>query len=313
MKLTFITTVLNENHSIGGLLSSLIKQTRFPDEIIIVDGGSNDKTVKIVKSYEDKLSKTGINLKIFVKKGNRSVGRNQAIKAASGDILVCSDSGCVLDKNWIAEITEPFKEKDTDVVAGYYEGVSNNVFQKCVIPYALVMPNQIDPANFLPATRSMAFRKTVWKKIGGFDEKLSHNEDYDFARKIKKQSFKIAFARNAVVYWSPPNNIKKAFIMFFRFAYGDAEAEIYRPKAILIILRYLIGLILIKAALLLNSTFLFIFVYVLIINYLLWAILKNYWYVKKLEALVILPILQFTSDLAVIFGTALGSLKRIGK
>ena len=57
--------------------------------------------------------------------------------------------------------------------------------------------------EFLPATRSMAFRKEVWKKIGGFDENLSHNEDYAFANKIKKLGFKIKFVQDAVVNWIP--------------------------------------------------------------------------------------------------------------
>ena len=46
-----ICTVLNEGESIKGLLDSLAAQTRLPDEIIFVDGGSRDNTVDILNSY----------------------------------------------------------------------------------------------------------------------------------------------------------------------------------------------------------------------------------------------------------------------
>ena len=170
MKVSFITTVYNEENTIVQLLDSLSKQSRMPDEIIIVDGMSTDGTVDKIKNYNSKF-------KIIQKKGNRAVGRNEAIKSSSGDVIVCSDAGCLLDKDWVKNIIEPFKNKEINVVAGYYKGLPQNIFQKCIVPYVLMMPDRVHPKNFLPATRSIAFRKSIWEKVGGFPEKFSHNED----------------------------------------------------------------------------------------------------------------------------------------
>src|SRR6185437_12673858 len=130
--------------------------------------------------------------------------RNEAIRHATGDVIVCTDAGNILDKDWVEKITEPFEvlsktephpspllkgegiNKNIDVVAGYYEAIARTVFQKCVVPYAFVMPDKVDPNNFLPATRSVAFTKKIWEKVGGFDERLSHNEDYAFAKALQK-------------------------------------------------------------------------------------------------------------------------------
>src|SRR3989344_3690376 len=150
-KVTLITTVFNEEQSIGAFIDSIFSQTLVSDEIIIVDGGSTDKTlVKI----EEKISsyKNRLNIKILIKKGNRSVGRNEAIKNSIGDIILSTDAGCVLHKKWVQKITDPFKSKKVDVVAGYYKGLVKNVFQKCLIPYVLVMPDKINRKEFLPAT-----------------------------------------------------------------------------------------------------------------------------------------------------------------
>ncbi len=186
MKISFIATVFNEQGSIIRFLESIFNQSIPPDEIIVVDGGSTDDTLSEISKFKFPQRKNNPNIKILFKKGNRSLGRNEAIKNAKGDVILSSDAGCVLEKDWVKEILKPFKNKNTDVVAGYYKSVAKNSFQKSLIPYVLVMPDNINENDFLPATRSMAFKKSIWKKAGGFDEKLSHNEDYAFANKLKE-------------------------------------------------------------------------------------------------------------------------------
>lgn len=310
MKITFITTVYNEETTINKFLDSLFNQSIMPDEIIIIDGGSRDATVKKIKDLRDKYKKFKGKFIVITKKGNRAVGRNEAIKQATGDIILCSDAGNILDKDWVKNIVEPFSDAKVDVVSGFYKGIGKTVFQKCVIPYALVMPDKVVPANFLPATRSVAFKKSIWEKVGGFNEKLSHNEDYAFAKALLKIKANIVFAKNAIVYWIPRNSYHQAFIMMYRFAYGDAEARIFRPKVLFVFLRYIFGLIFLVFSFLLNFIILWELLIVLVVLYLLWAALKNYKYVKSWQALIILPQLQLVADWAVLKGTIMGLLGR---
>lgn len=289
----------------GRLLESLANQSQQSDEIIIVDGGSSDKTLSLI-------SKNKLKIKLFTKKGNRSIGRNEAIKHSTGDIIACSDAGNILDKDWLKNITAPFMDESVDVVAGYYKGSSENVFQKCLIPYVLVMPDKVDPDNFLPSTRSIAFRKEAWKKVGEFDEKYSHNEDYVFSRKLKKGGEKIIFAQNAIVYWLPRNNLRQSFHMFFRFAYGDTQADIFRPKVILLFIRYFIGFLLLGLYIIFKSTLILDSIFLILILYMFWAIQKNYRYVLDSRALYILPMLQFTSDTAILSGTIIAVIAIAG-
>jgi glycosyltransferase involved in cell wall biosynthesis len=306
MKVSLIATVFNEENTINSFLNSAFSQSKLPDEIIIVDGGSTDTTVSIISKLKTQISNKQINLKLIAKKGNRSVGRNEAIRSSSNEIIACSDAGCILDEYWIKNITEPLKDLKVDVVSGYYRGQAKTVFEKCLIPYALVMPDKVDPANFLPATRSMAFRKSIWKKVGGFSEDLSNNEDYAFANRLKKDNANILFEKNAIVYWRPRSNLKEAFIMFYRFAKGDAESHIFRPKVSLIFLRYSIGLLLIAMYLLLKSNLMLNSLFVMIFIYFVWSVAKNYKYVLDIRAILFLPIIQVTSDVAVILGTIRG-------
>lgn len=310
MKITFITTVFNEKKTIGKFLDSLFIQSKLPDEIIIVDGKSTDQTIEEIKRYKLISKKNKIPFKILMKEGNRSIGRNEAIKNAAGEIIICSDAGNILDRKWLENITKQFKDKKVDVVAGYYKGLAKNVFQKCLVPYVLVMPDKVNPDNFLPATRSIAFTKAVWKKTGGFEERFSHNEDYVFANKLKKINAKIIFTKDAIVNWIPRNTFREAFIMFFRFALGDAEAGIFRPKVIFIFIRYMIFFLLIILSVIYKSTFILDSLVLILIIYLFWAIQKNYKYVNDWLAFFILPLLQLTADLAVMSGTLIGLFKR---
>jgi glycosyltransferase involved in cell wall biosynthesis len=306
MKVSFIATVYNEELTIKKLLESLFSQSRLPDEIIIVDGGSTDNTITEISSFQFPKSDNKANIKLIFKKGNRSVGRNETIKGANNEIIVCSDAGCILDKDWIKNIIKPFDDSRVDVVAGYYKGKPNSIFQKCLIPYVLVMPDKINPKDFLPASRSMAFRKSIWKKVGGFPEEFSNNEDYVFAKKLKKINAKIVFEKTAIVYWIPRGNIKDAFVMFYRFAKGDAESCIFRPKVLLIFLRYILYLLLIFIYVMSKSSMMLNIIYLVSFCYVLWSISKNYKYVKNVWAIIHLPIIQIISDLAVLSGTVRG-------
>lgn len=313
MRVAFITTVLNEEKNILSLLKSVLSQTRRPDEVIIVDGESKDNTLAIIHKWASKIRSEDFRkkVKVFIKKGNRSLGRNEAIKRTSCEIIACSDSGCVLDKNWLRNIRKSFQRKNVEVVAGYYKGLTKSVFEKSLLPYVLVMPDKVKTDNFLPATRSMAFKKDTWERVGGFPQNLSNNEDYVFARKLRKIGAKIVFRKNALVYYKPRQNIVEAFLMFFRFAKGDSEAGILRPKVVLIFIRYAILVWFLIYAYSIKLFFILEVIFYILILYVIWAIWKNYRYVNDREAFLFLPLIQITSDIAVILGTTTGFLKEV--
>jgi glycosyltransferase involved in cell wall biosynthesis len=311
MDTTFIATVLNEENTVEQLLKSLKRQTVLPREIIISDGGSSDNTAEITRNYISIFRKLNVELKLIVKKGNRSVGRNIAIREAKGKIILCSDAGCILDENWVKEISKPFTNPDMDVVAGYYKGKAKTIFQRCLIPYVLIMEDRVNPNSFLPASRSLAFTKSIWEKVGGFPEKLSHNEDYFFARRLRSRGAVITFQKEAIVYWLPRNNIADTFNMFYRFAYGDAEAGLFRPKVLFIFVRYILFLLMLIAGLFLKEYLILNTLYLTLFMYIVWSILKNYRYVRDLRAFYYLPLLQLISDIAVLAGTTLGSIHKI--
>lgn len=296
-----VITVKDERQSIKTLLDSLENQSVAPREIIFVDGGSTDGTVEIIRRRMSENKR----IRLMVRKGaSRGKGRNIGILDSNSNIIAVTDAGGYPKKNWLEKITAPFVNPKVKVVSGYYQAQAVTVFEKCVVPYFLVMPDKITPGmEFLPSSRSMAFRKLIWKKVGGYPQKFSYNEDLVFDYNLKKAGVSFYFEPKAQVVWFPPKNLFQTARKLFRFAFGDAQAGIPRPKVKLIFLRYGVGLLL----------FAFGFYQILIFSvflYFLWAIWKNFRYARFPQALFWLPVIQVISDLAVIAGTVLGKLTR---
>ncbi|CAN5359060.1 glycosyltransferase family 2 protein [soil metagenome] len=274
MKVSLCITVFNEEKSIERLLESLEKQTRKADEIIIVDAGSTDKTIEIIKKYSE------VKLTIS-KRASISKGRNIAITKAKYEIIVMTDAGCICDKNWIKNITKPFDKKETDVVAGFYNMAGNTNFQKALKPFLGIMPEKFDQNNFLPSTRSIAFRKKVWEKVNGFDKRFDKaGEDTDFNIKILKNNFKVVRVKNALVDWEVPNNLISAMKKFYYYARGDAQSKRISKHNI-------------KVLTIFGRYFLFIIFWPIIIVYLIYA----YW-----KAGLWGTIIQVSSDFAIMAG-----------
>jgi glycosyltransferase involved in cell wall biosynthesis len=297
-KIALVVTTLNEEKNIDDFLTSVKKQSLSPDEFVVVDGGSVDKTVEKLKASE-------LKIKVYVEPGaNRAAGRNLGVNKSKSEIIAFADAGCILERTWLRQLTKPFFDSEVTVVAGYYRAKAGNVFEKCVAPFALVMPDKVNPKKFLPASRSMAIRKKVFKEAKGFPEDGPDNEDYVFAMRLKKLGVKIAFNEKAIVSWIPRSNLQSFFVMIYRFARGDATFGLRILKVTTVFLRYLffLSLLMISVAF---SEFTWYFLGFFLV-YLLWAILKNYRYVKEWQAFFWLPILQVTADLAVMMGTIKG-------
>ena len=96
--------------------------------------------------------------------------------------------------------------------------------------------------------------------------------------------------------------------MFARFAIGDVQSKIIRPKVKFLFLRYLIFTYFFMLCL--QIRILFIPLGIVCLVYLGWSIVKNYRYVRHPLAFFWLPVLQLTADISVMFGTMVGFMAK---
>jgi GT2 family glycosyltransferase len=229
--IAIISTVYNEGDNIRALLESLRAQSLQPDEIVIVDGGSTDRTVAILREYESCLP-----LRVIVAPGcNISAGRNIAIRAAGGAdpdaIIAATDAGVVLDARWLERLTTPFMDDPSlEVVGGFFRANPHTIFEAALGATTLPLADEIDAESFLPSSRSVAFRKAAWLRVGGYPEWLDYCEDLIFDLRLKQSGSPFAFAPEAIAYFRPRSTLRAFFKQYYLYARGDGKAGLWGKR-----------------------------------------------------------------------------------
>jgi glycosyltransferase involved in cell wall biosynthesis len=225
VSVSVIVTVKDEAASLPALLDSLIAQTHIPDEVVVVDGGSTDGTLTVLREYADQLP-----LRVLERPGaNISQGRNAAIASASGEIIASTDAGVRLAPEWLAHLLAPFSDERVAVVSGFFLADPQTVFEAALGATVLPTLAEIDPARFLPSSRSVAFRKAAWATVGGYPEWLDYCEDLVFDFKLLERYRPFAFAPQAIAHFRPRSSLGAFFRQYYLYARGDGKARLW-PK-----------------------------------------------------------------------------------
>ena len=213
---SIIIAVRNEEENILNLLKDISVQnySKRNIETILVDDGSSDKTLQILKE-----NKSRFDFKLYpISNGNK--GKKQAIQEgvmhAKGNILLFIDADCRLNKNWAIEMLSIFNDKSVSMVSGPVMFIENNIFDKIqnleflsligtgAASIGLQRPLFCNGAN-------LAIRKTVFEKNKNkIRNEISSGDDVFLMHSVKKNSKKsIRFMKSfeAIVFTQPKKNI----------------------------------------------------------------------------------------------------------
>ena len=223
MKISLIATVLNAEEHVGAFLASIAAQTRTPDEIVIVDGGSTDGTVAALRAAD------GITL-VEAPGANISRGRNVAIARAAHEGIAVADADCVYGPGWLAALVAPL-EDGADVSMGWTEPIVESVLSACASSLGLPLsPTEVDPATFMPSARSVAFRRETIDAVGGYPEWLAIGEDMWVNHRWRERPFDLRFAPEAVAGWHPRDSLGAIWTQYVKYARGDGQAGMYPER-----------------------------------------------------------------------------------
>ena len=225
---SLVCTVLNEAASIDDLMRSIAAQTVRPREVIIVDGGSRDGTHLHVEWWHGRL---GCPLRLIERTGaNIATGRNVAIAASRASLIAVTDAGVRLDARWLEHLCAPFDDPSLSVCGGFFAPDARTPFEVAMGATVLPTRDDIDPATFLPSSRSIAFRKAAWAAVDGYPEWLDYGEDLVFDLALRERGARLTFAPEAVVHFRPRGTLRSFWHQYFRYARGDGKANLWLKR-----------------------------------------------------------------------------------
>ncbi|MGP8269755.1 MAG: glycosyltransferase [Terracidiphilus sp.] len=233
---TIIATVLNEVKEIARLVPSLLAQDPAPAEVIIVDGGSTDGTWDwLLQAQRENpillvIRDETCNLKHSP--GPISRGRNVAIAAARSQIIACADAGCTYRPDWLARITAPLLDSTAEYALGgsCIDPVDPTVWDLASSTFFGVKLSPSTPSKSCTA-RSMAFRKDLWNRIGGFTETVFFGEDTLFDLEARRLT-PPAFVDGAKAIYRPQYNFVTAFNQLASYSVSDGILGVRRARLV---------------------------------------------------------------------------------
>jgi glycosyltransferase involved in cell wall biosynthesis len=219
MKISVIIPAYNEEKYLPKTIASLLHLRRKPDEIIIVDGGSTDKTAAVAR---------GAGAKVIIV-AHRGIGfaRQQGLKAATGDIVAYTDADTVVPDDWLVKIEETLGRPGVVGLFGSFRVPDGWWLYRGYINILQPFLNQIYWWFGVPMApgQNTAFLRLTGLDAGGFPEDFKIAEDIEMARRLMTKG-KIIYRPDLIVLSSGRRGkegvhlltrIFKAFFLYFIF------------------------------------------------------------------------------------------------
>jgi len=209
VSISIIIPALNEERMIGRCLESLAKLefSRDSFEVLVVDNGSRDSTIDIAESFQDRL-----NVRVLQKTDVRiSALRNLGARAAAGDILAFLDADCLAPEDWLDSIFELARADGAGVLGAHYLLPENSTWVGRTWHRYQEAPKSGEVSH-VPAG-DLIMRREDFLRLGGFDETIQTNEDYELCERARKSGMQVrAFPRIGVVHLGTAQSLR----VFFR-------------------------------------------------------------------------------------------------
>ncbi len=176
MKISIITSVYNNQETIAEAMDSVLSQSYIDIEYIIIDGGSTDDTVNIIKSYQNRIA-------VFISEPDKGIydGLNKGIKLATGDVIGFLHSDDLYENNTVIEqVAQAFIENEIDSVYGDLTYVNKSDPTK-VIRYWKSGEFTLKKLRrgWMPPHPTFFVKRAIYQQHGQFDTSFKIAADYD--------------------------------------------------------------------------------------------------------------------------------------
>lgn len=243
-RVSVVIPCYNEERFIGKALHNLANQydhDRY--EIIIVDGLSEDRTREVIAEF--KRSRPDVDVKLIDNPARKiPTAMNLGIDAARGEIIARLDAHAVASLGYIRRSVEVLRQEGVGAVGMPCQVCAGaETLMAKGIAMAVSHPFGIGDAKYrlrkgdagqeaVDTVAFPCFRKDLWRELGGFDEDLQTNEDYDFNYRVRVNGKTVLLDRSEHCEYFARSTLKDLFVQYSR--YGTWKARMIRrhPRSI---------------------------------------------------------------------------------
>lgn len=179
MKISIITATYNSDTTVRDTIESVLSQTYNAIEYIIVDGGSKDDTMNIVREY---VPKFGGRMR-YVSEFDKGIydAMNKGIRLATGDVVGILNSDDFFTSNDVVEhVVSILSDSNIDGIFGDVHYVRGYNLNKCVRYYSSKNFRRWQMRfGFMPAHPSFYCRRDVYNRFGNFDISIPLSSDFE--------------------------------------------------------------------------------------------------------------------------------------
>jgi glycosyltransferase involved in cell wall biosynthesis len=237
-KISIVIPCLNEEKSIGPALRSLMDDwTVANSEVILVDGGSVDRTRKI--ALDCLRSDAPFSMKVLLNPQKiQSFGLNLGIREAQGQFIVRADAHCIYPAGYVRACVTLLDNTGAANVGGVMVPVGVVQVQKA-IALAMQHPVGVGDAQFhlgnftgyVDTVYLGTFRKKLFDDIGLYDTNCSTNEDAELNLRILETGRKIYLDSSIQVTYFPRQSLKELAKQYFKYGKGRCYTILKHKKA----------------------------------------------------------------------------------
>lgn len=233
-----IIPIRNEEEFIAQCLQSVVDQDYPQDsmEVLVVDGGSEDRSRDIVAEFGSRypLIKSLDNPKI-----SAPAGLNLGIREARGDVIVRVDGHCLLEPDYVSQCVRCLRETGADNVGGLMQAVGQNYVSQ-VIALAISSFFGSGGSKFHYASKEQyvdtvylgAFRRSVFDKVGLFNDKLVRNQDYELNYRLRAAGGKVFLSPAIRSHYYGRTTLGDLWQQYFQYGFWKLEMIQMHPRSV---------------------------------------------------------------------------------
>ncbi len=232
---TIVVPCLDEERAISGCLDALVCQTHRNLEILVVDGGSSDRTRDLVAAYsaiDDRVSL------LDNPRRTQPAALNVAWPVARGEFLARMDAHATVGPTYVEQMVASFRSGDWGGVGGRKDAVGYTPTGRAIAA-ALASPFGVGNSVYHHGVSAQAvdhipfgaYPTAVVAALGGWDENTPVNEDFEFDFRVRQSGRELLFDPSLVIAWEGRQTVQLLGRQYRRYGRGKSKVVIKHPQS----------------------------------------------------------------------------------